>query len=188
MQINTCNGFYCDDFTPNSPSKPKMWTENYSGWFLSFGYPIPYRPVEDLAFSVARFFEYGGTFQNYYMVHFKGNEYFLAAWSVSILPDCKNVAFNTAKVQRAFVSSYRNEVSLATLSSWSWYQEQVGIWGNDSFTKSALLEQISTTKDKSDFLWYSTSWQAGQALTYTGGYMACGFCESTIDLGCSRND
>lgn len=36
--------------------------------FLSFGYPIPYRPVEDLAFAVARFFEKGGTFQNYYMV------------------------------------------------------------------------------------------------------------------------
>ncbi|THG03168.1 hypothetical protein TEA_017366 [Camellia sinensis var. sinensis] len=66
--INTCNGFYCDRFTPNSPSKPKMWTENYSGWFLSFGYAVPYRPVEDLAFAVARFFETGGTFQNYYMV------------------------------------------------------------------------------------------------------------------------
>ncbi|CAN0852800.1 Beta-galactosidase 8 [Linum grandiflorum] len=258
--INTCNGFYCDDFTPNSPSKPKMWTENYSGWFLSFGYPIPYRPVEDLAFSVARFFEYGGTFQNYYMyfggtnfgrtaggpmiatsydydapldeygfirqpkwghlrdlhkaiklceehlissdpvhqslghnleahiyykspnsscaaflanfdsksdakVHFKGNDYFLPAWSVSILPDCKNVAFNTAKVvsQRHPVgnsftrSTTPNEVSLATSSAWSWYQEQVGIWGNDSFTKLGLLEQINTTKDKSDFLWYSTS-------------------------------
>ncbi|RVX08584.1 Beta-galactosidase 6 [Vitis vinifera] len=61
--INTCNGFYCDQFTSNSPSKPKMWTENYSGWFLAFGNAIPYRPVEDLAFSVARFFETGGTFQ-----------------------------------------------------------------------------------------------------------------------------
>ncbi|KAH9288507.1 hypothetical protein KI387_032624, partial [Taxus chinensis] len=29
--INTCNGFYCDAFTPNSPNKPKMWTENWSG-------------------------------------------------------------------------------------------------------------------------------------------------------------
>ncbi|CAN1149746.1 Beta-galactosidase 8 [Linum perenne] len=266
MQINTCNGFYCDGFTPNSPSKPKMWTENYSGWFLSFGYPIPYRPVEDLAFSVARFFAYGGTFQNYYMyfggtnfgrtaggpmtatsydydapldeygfirqpkwghlrdlhkaiklceehlissdpvhqslghnleahiyykssnsscaaflsnfdsksdakVEFKGNEYFLPAWSVSILPDCKNVAFNTAKVvsQRHPIgnsftrSNTANEVSLARSSAWSWYQEQVGIWGNSSFTESGLLEQINTTKDTSDFLWYSTSIYANSA-------------------------
>uniref|UniRef100_F6HCP9 Uncharacterized protein n=1 Tax=Vitis vinifera TaxID=29760 RepID=F6HCP9_VITVI len=30
--INTCNSFYCDQFTPNSPNKPKMWTENWPGW------------------------------------------------------------------------------------------------------------------------------------------------------------
>lgn len=32
-------------------------------------------------------------------VTFNGNVYFLPAWSVSILPDCKNVVFNTAKVK-----------------------------------------------------------------------------------------
>lgn len=31
-------------------------------------------------------------------VIFNGKIYFLPAWSVSILPDCKNVIFNTAKV------------------------------------------------------------------------------------------
>ena len=36
--------------------------------FLSFGGASPYRPVEDLAFAVARFYQNGGTFQNYYMV------------------------------------------------------------------------------------------------------------------------
>jgi hypothetical protein len=36
--------------------------------FLSFGGAVPYRPVEDLAFAVARFYQLGGTFQNYYMV------------------------------------------------------------------------------------------------------------------------
>lgn len=29
---------------------------------------------------------------------FNGNSYHLPAWSVSILPDCKNVVLNTAKV------------------------------------------------------------------------------------------
>ncbi|KAI3904169.1 hypothetical protein MKW92_008658 [Papaver armeniacum] len=67
--INTCNGFYCDQFTPNSGKKPKMWTENWTGWFQTFGGAVPYRPVEDIAFSVARFFQRGGTFQNYYMYH-----------------------------------------------------------------------------------------------------------------------
>lgn len=256
--INTCNGFYCDQFTPNSPSKPKMWTENYVGWFLAFGYPIPYRPVEDLAFAVARFFENGGTFQNYYMyfggsnfgrtaggpliatsydydapldeygfirqpkwghlrdlhkaiklcedhlvssepthvqlgskleahvyykssndcaaflanydssqdatVQFNGNSHFLPAWSVSILPDCKTVIYNTAKVvsqrtvaDNSFASATTARATFITPSSWSWYKEHAGIWGNNSFTSPGLLEHINTTKDTSDFLWYTTS-------------------------------
>ncbi|KAG9142515.1 hypothetical protein Leryth_017016 [Lithospermum erythrorhizon] len=67
--INTCNGFYCDYFSPNKPYKPNMWTEAWSGWFDQFGGPVHTRPVEDLAFSVARFIQKGGSFVNYYMYH-----------------------------------------------------------------------------------------------------------------------
>nr|CAB3468249.1 unnamed protein product [Digitaria exilis] len=67
--INTCNGFYCDYFSPNSNSKPTMWTEAWSGWFTAFGKPVPHRPVEDLAFAVAGFIQKGGSFVNYYMYH-----------------------------------------------------------------------------------------------------------------------
>ncbi|KAH7566338.1 hypothetical protein JRO89_XS08G0140000 [Xanthoceras sorbifolium] len=67
--INTCNGFYCDAFTPNKPYKPTLWTENWSGWFTEFGGPIHQRPVQDLAFAVARFIQKGGSFVNYYMYH-----------------------------------------------------------------------------------------------------------------------
>ncbi|KAK7272131.1 hypothetical protein RJT34_28551 [Clitoria ternatea] len=256
--INTCNGFYCDQFTPNSNSKPKMWTENWSGWFLSFGGSVPYRPVEDLAFAVARFFQRGGTFQNYYMYHggtnfdrtsggpfiatsydydapideygiirqpkwghlkdvhkaiklceealiatdptitspgpnievavyktgsvcaaflanvgttsdvtvnFSGNSYHLPAWSVSILPDCKNVVLNTAKINSASaISSFVIESSKedigsleASTSGWNWISEPVGISKANSFSQIGLVEQINTTADKSDYLWYSLS-------------------------------
>ncbi|CAO2826312.1 unnamed protein product [Amaranthus hypochondriacus] len=67
--INTCNGFYCDFFKPNKPNKPKMWTEAWSGWFTEFGGPVHERPVEDLAFAVARFIQSGGSYVNYYMYH-----------------------------------------------------------------------------------------------------------------------
>ncbi|GLT39194.1 hypothetical protein SLA2020_134000 [Shorea laevis] len=67
--INTCNGFYCHKFTPNKPYKPTIWTETWSGWFTEFGGPIHQRPVEDLAFAVARFIQNGGSFVNYYMYH-----------------------------------------------------------------------------------------------------------------------
>ncbi|XP_057728689.1 beta-galactosidase 5-like isoform X1 [Arachis stenosperma] len=67
--INSCNGFYCDDFSPNKPYKPTLWTESWSGWFTEFGGPIHQRPVEDLAFAVARFIQKGGSYVNYYMYH-----------------------------------------------------------------------------------------------------------------------
>ncbi|GMH04075.1 hypothetical protein Nepgr_005914 [Nepenthes gracilis] len=67
--INTCNGFYCEDFTPNKNYKPKMWTENWTGWYTKFGGAVPYRPAEDVAFSVLRFIQNGGSFVNYYMYH-----------------------------------------------------------------------------------------------------------------------
>ncbi|KAJ4953530.1 hypothetical protein NE237_030362 [Protea cynaroides] len=67
--INTCNDFYCDWFSPNTAYKPKIWTENWSGWFTEFGGPVPYRPVEDVAYSVAKFIQKGGSFVNYYMYH-----------------------------------------------------------------------------------------------------------------------
>ncbi|KAL6310893.1 hypothetical protein AAG906_025834 [Vitis piasezkii] len=58
VQINTCNSFYCDQFTPNSPNKPKMWTENWPGWFKTFGAPDPHGPCEDIVFSLLY---HGGT-------------------------------------------------------------------------------------------------------------------------------
>ncbi|MQL69305.1 hypothetical protein Taro_001585 [Colocasia esculenta] len=67
--INTCNGFYCDYFSPNKPYKPNMWTEAWTGWFTAFGGPVPHRPAEDMAFAVARFIQKGGSFVNYYMYH-----------------------------------------------------------------------------------------------------------------------
>ncbi|XP_041002887.1 beta-galactosidase-like isoform X2 [Juglans microcarpa x Juglans regia] len=67
--IDTCNGFYCENFKPNNNNKPKMWTENWTGWYTEFGGPVPHRPAEDLAFSVLRFIQNGGSFVNYYMYH-----------------------------------------------------------------------------------------------------------------------
>ncbi|PWA35777.1 D-galactoside/L-rhamnose binding SUEL lectin domain-containing protein [Artemisia annua] len=65
--IDACNGYYCDGFKPNSNKKPVLWTENWDGWYTTWGGRLPHRPVEDLAFAVARFYQRGGSFQNYYM-------------------------------------------------------------------------------------------------------------------------
>ncbi|KAG8387697.1 hypothetical protein BUALT_Bualt02G0048200 [Buddleja alternifolia] len=254
--INTCNGFYCDEFTPNTNKKPKIFTELWSGWFSSWGDPVPYRPAEDVAFSAARFYQLNGTLVNYYMYHggtnfghtsggpfittsydydapideygllrqpkwghlkdlhkaiklseaamvatfgkttsigknleatvyetgsglcaaflanldnqsdatvkFRGNSYDLPAWSVSILPDCKNVVYNTAKVNSImtttnFIRQPSINGTTATLSNWSWFKEPVGLSRNTSFMLYGLAEQINNTADRSDYLWYSYS-------------------------------
>ncbi|XP_022888073.1 beta-galactosidase 15-like [Olea europaea var. sylvestris] len=67
--LNTCNGYYCDQFTPDNPNTPKIWTENWTGWFKNWGGLDPHRTAEDVAFAVARFYQNGGAVQNYYMYH-----------------------------------------------------------------------------------------------------------------------
>ncbi|KAH0744710.1 hypothetical protein KY290_032703, partial [Solanum tuberosum] len=67
--IDTCNGFYCENFKPNKPYKPKMWTEVWTAWYTKFGGPVPRRPAEDMAFAVARFIQNNASFFNYYMYH-----------------------------------------------------------------------------------------------------------------------
>ncbi|KAE8649179.1 hypothetical protein Csa_014995 [Cucumis sativus] len=248
--INTCNGFYCDTFSPNKPYKPTMWTEAWTGWFSEFGGPLHQRPVQDLAFAVARFIQRGGSLVNYYMYHggtnfgrtaggpfittsydydapideygllrqpkyghlkelhraikmcepalvsadpivtslgdyqqahvyssesggcaaflsnydtksfarvlFNNRHYNLPPWSISILPDCKNAVFNTAKVgvQTAQMGMLPAE---STTLSWESYFEDISALDDRSMmTSPGLLEQINVTRDTSDYLWYIT--------------------------------
>lgn len=48
-------------------------------------------------------------------VNFSGNSYHLPAWSVSILPDCKNVALNTAQVCLIVLCFMYNDLSRHSL-------------------------------------------------------------------------
>jgi hypothetical protein len=76
--INTCNGYYCDNWIPlhakEFPNQPHMFTENWPGWFQNWGDAVPHRPAVDVAFSVARWFARGGSYMNYYMA-FGGTTY-----------------------------------------------------------------------------------------------------------------
>eukprot|EP00252_Welwitschia_mirabilis_P002305 TRINITY_DN12214_c0_g3_i3.p1 TRINITY_DN12214_c0_g3~~TRINITY_DN12214_c0_g3_i3.p1 ORF type:complete len:547 (+),score=62.07 TRINITY_DN12214_c0_g3_i3:1134-2774(+) len=245
--INTCNGFYCDNFVPNKPYKPSIWTEAWSGWFSEFGGAFPRRPVEDLAFAVARFIQKGGSFVNYYMYHggtnfgrtaggpfitttydydapideygllrqpkwghlkelhktiklceaalvsgdpvissighyqqaymysangncaaflsnfdpnndakvlFNNRHYTIPAWSVSILPDCRNVVYNTAKV-----GVQTSQMKMVPTGGFVWesFSENIASSEDGSMTAVGLLEQLNITRDNTDYLWYITS-------------------------------
>ncbi|KAF3541392.1 hypothetical protein F2Q69_00019481 [Brassica cretica] len=231
--------------------------------YTEFGGAVPYRPVEDIAYSVARFIQNGGSFVNYYMYHggtnfdrtagefmassydydapldeyglprepkyshlkalhkviklsepalvsadatvtylgakqeahvfwsksscaaflsnndvnsparvmFRGFPYDLPPWSVSILPDCKTEYYNTAKVNAPSV--HRNMVSTGTRFSWESFNEVVP-FANEAgtFARNGLVEQISMTWDKSDYLWYLTDITvgAGERFLKTGDF------------------
>ncbi|KAM7254583.1 hypothetical protein ACFE04_003963 [Oxalis oulophora] len=235
--INTCNGFYCDYFTPNKPTKPKMWTEAWTGWFTEFGGTVPHRPAQDMAFGIARFIQKGGSFFNYYMTvtsvtenmsvygyvtgllrqpkwgHLKdlhraiklcepalvsseptvmplgnyeeahvfksksgacaaflanyhqssyakvtfGNEHYnLPPWSISILPDCKNTVYNTARVGAQSSQMKMSPIPMHGGFGWKAYNEETSSDDDSTFTMTGLLEQLNTTRDASDYLWYMT--------------------------------
>ncbi|XP_057500514.1 beta-galactosidase-like [Actinidia eriantha] len=247
--IDTCNGFYCENFKPNKSYNPKMWTEAWSGWYTKFGGPIHHRPVEDLAFSVARFIQNNGSFVNYYMYHggtnfgrtaagrfiatsydfdapideyglprepkwghlrdlhkavklcepalvssyptvtwpgknlevhvfkstsacaaflanydtkssatvtFQSMQYDLPPWSVSILPDCKNSVFNTARISSQSSQMKMEPLSTGAFSWQSYNEETVSADDSDTLSMDGLWEQVNVTRDASDYLWYLT--------------------------------
>ncbi|CAN8229350.1 unnamed protein product [Cochlearia groenlandica] len=252
--INACNGRHCGDTFPgpNKENKPSLWTENWTTQFRVFGDPPTQRSVEDIAFSVARFFSKNGSHVNYYMYHggtnfgrtsahyvttryyddapldeyglekepkyghlkhlhsalnlckkpllwgqpktekpgnnteiryyqqpgtkscaaflannnteaaetivFKGKKFVIAPRSISILPDCKTVVYNTAQIvsqhtRRNFMRSkkankkFNFKVFTETLPS---------KLKGDSYIP---VELYGLTKDKSDYGWYTTSFK-----------------------------
>ncbi|KAL3639127.1 Beta-galactosidase 3 [Castilleja foliolosa] len=254
--INTCNGFYCDWFSPNKPNKPTIWTEAWTGWFNEFGGTLHQRPVQDLAFAVARFIqkgyhggtnfgrtaggpfittsydydapidEYGlirepkyghlkelhiaiklcesalissdpkitslGKYQQAYVfstgkgncaaflsnfdsnsavrVMFNEMHYNLPPWSISILPDCKNVVFNTAKVSTQISKFQMLAANNRQLWSWETYNEDTtSVEDSSAFAAIGLLEQINVTRDNSDYLWYTTSIDIGSSESFLQG-------------------
>ncbi|KAJ8769849.1 hypothetical protein K2173_008931 [Erythroxylum novogranatense] len=89
-------------------------------------------------------------------VFFRNASYVLPPKSISILPDCKNVIFNTAKVstQSNKRKMIRGKVFDAA-NMWIEFQEAIPNFDGTSIKSHTLLEQMRTTKDASDYLWYT---------------------------------
>lgn len=39
---------------------------------------------------------------------------------------------------------------------WDVFRERAGVWDAADFTKNGLVDHINTTKDTTDYLWYTT--------------------------------
>ncbi|KAK1322784.1 Beta-galactosidase 16 [Acorus calamus] len=92
-------------------------------------------------------------------VQFRNSTYELPQRSISILSDCKNVIFNTAKVNAQYgersVSMIQN---LDVKESWEEFMDGVPSFAQASFKTNALSDQIGVAKDDTDYLWYSISY------------------------------
>ncbi|KAJ3321205.1 hypothetical protein HDV06_004548 [Boothiomyces sp. JEL0866] len=87
-------------------------------------------------------------------IPYKGQSFVVPKWSVSIVKGGAEL-FNTAKV--AVKPSSPSYNSIATVTSAKVIPETKGIWDPSSaITAQSPKEQFSTTKDSSDYLWYST--------------------------------
>ncbi|KAG9458938.1 hypothetical protein H6P81_003446 [Aristolochia fimbriata] len=89
-------------------------------------------------------------------VNFRKRCYQHPARSVSILPDCKKVTFSSAKI-----NAPRNERSVRLIQKvgasrgWKEFKEVIPNFSDTSMRADTLLEQMATTKDKTDYLWYT---------------------------------
>ncbi|XP_009605185.1 beta-galactosidase 13 [Nicotiana tabacum] len=90
-------------------------------------------------------------------IKFRGKEYYLPEKSVSILPDCKTVVYNTQTIVSQHNSRNFLPSEKAKNLKWEMYQEKVPTISDLPLKNREPLELYSLTKDTSDYAWYSTS-------------------------------
>ncbi|KAK8642983.1 hypothetical protein V6N13_012303 [Hibiscus sabdariffa] len=91
------------------------------------------------------------------VVRFRNSSYELGPNSVSILPDCKNI--NVENNMR----SIRTSKKFKELGMWEEFRDIIPRFAETSMRSKTLLEHMNTTKDKSDYLWYTFSYQHGSS-------------------------
>ncbi|KAG4153747.1 hypothetical protein ERO13_D03G011600v2 [Gossypium hirsutum] len=102
-------------------------------------------------------------------VLFNNMHYNLPPWSISILPDCRNVVFNTAKVG-VQTSQMQMLPTNSKMLSWETYDEDTSALDYSlMISANGLLEQINVTRDASDYLWYITSVDIGSSESFLRG-------------------
>jgi len=90
-------------------------------------------------------------------INFRGIDYYLPESSISILPDCKTVVYNTQTVvsqhnSRNFLPSKEGKIN-----KWEMFQENIPNINDLPVKNKEPLELYDFTKDTSDYAWYSTS-------------------------------
>ncbi|KAA3472187.1 beta-galactosidase 15-like [Gossypium australe] len=162
-QLETCNGWYCDEYKPKDPNTPKMWTENWTGWFKSWGGADPLRTAEDLSYSVARFFQKGGNLNQPKWGHLKQLHDVLHSIEYTLTNgDVKNEKLNDlVSAQTSLMVKKLNKAEDEPSSlKWMWRPELIesaSVQGRGDVSVNKIVDQKDMANDASDYLWYMTS-------------------------------
>ncbi|VFQ78401.1 unnamed protein product [Cuscuta campestris] len=89
-------------------------------------------------------------------ISFRRKDYYLPPKSVSILPDCKTVVFNTESVVSQHNARNFHPSKIASNLKWEMYKENIPTVDNLSIKSKTPLELYTLTKDTTDYAWYST--------------------------------
>ncbi|XP_065880774.1 beta-galactosidase 16-like [Euphorbia lathyris] len=93
-------------------------------------------------------------------IFFQNRSYDLPPKSISILPDCETITFNTAKVNAQYgTRSIISSKELNSTEKWEEYEEIIPTFAKTSSRSKTLLDHTSMTKDTTDYLWYTFRFQ-----------------------------
>ncbi|KAJ8420168.1 hypothetical protein Cgig2_000258 [Carnegiea gigantea] len=99
-------------------------------------------------------------------IEFQNGSYDLPPRSISILPNCSNEVFNTAKVTAESGKRITKlNVALNSAERWKAFSDPIPNFSDTSLETGALLEHMSLTKDKSDYLWFTIRFQPDSSCT-----------------------
>ncbi|OIW02452.1 hypothetical protein TanjilG_05045 [Lupinus angustifolius] len=119
-------------------------------------------------------------------IQFRNVTYKLPPKSISILPRCKKVVFNTANVSTKNDTRVRkSRLNFNSSEKWKVYEEAIPNYDNTSLKANTLLNQIITTNDTSDYLWYTLSILASSSIqsvlsVYSRGHVLHAFVNGVL--------
>ncbi|KAM5550059.1 beta-galactosidase 13 [Rosa sericea] len=88
-------------------------------------------------------------------VNWRGQKYLLPPASISILPDCKTVVFNTQQIVSQHNS--RNYVTASKKMNWEMSPEPIATVAQIPSSSREMQELYGLLKDTTDYAWYTTS-------------------------------
>ncbi|KAK3028490.1 hypothetical protein RJ639_040059 [Escallonia herrerae] len=90
-------------------------------------------------------------------INFRGVDYTLPEKSISILPDCKTVVFNSQTIVAQHNARNFHPSKKARNLKWEMFRESIPTITELPIKTKAPMELYSLTRDTSDYAWYSTS-------------------------------